>query len=330
MGDVAMTVPVLQVLCQNYPELKVTVVSRNFFKPLFDTLPQVDFYEADVYGRHKGGIGLWRLANELLALDINAVADVHNVIRSNVITAFLWLKGIPSQKIDKGRKEKAQLTQAGGKEIAPLKSTHERYADVFRKMGFEIDLSSWMPPTKPQIPASCKEFFKSSDTKKVGVAPFAAFSSKAYSLENMGAVLEQMASLEYEVFLFGGGKKETEQLEVLAASFKHVHNLAGRLKFQEELACIAHLDAMVSMDSGNGHLATIYGVPVITLWGVTHPFAGFVPFQQPMENQLMANRNAFPLIPTSIYGNKFPKGYERAIDSISPKAVVKRLREILD
>ncbi|HBC05033.1 MAG TPA: ADP-heptose--LPS heptosyltransferase RfaF, partial [Aequorivita sp.] len=51
----------------------------------------------------------------------------------------------------------------------------------------------------------------------------------------------------------------------------------GKLTFEEELALISNLDLMLSMDSGNGHLAAMYGVPVVTLWGVTHPYAGFVP-----------------------------------------------------
>ena len=87
---------------------------------------------------------------------------------------------------------------------------------------------------------------------------------------------------------------------------------------------------MVSMDSGNGHLAAIFGVPIVSLWGVTHPFAGFAPFGQIMENNLMADRIKYPLIPTSIYGNKFPEGYEDAIKTIPSKTVVKKILEILN
>jgi ADP-heptose:LPS heptosyltransferase len=86
---------------------------------------------------------------------------------------------------------------------------------------------------------------------------------------------------------------------------------------------------MISMDSGNGHLAAMYGVPVITMWGVTHPAAGFVPFGQSVENQIVSNREEFPLIPTSVYGNKFPPGYDKVMKTISPEQIVKRVRQIL-
>ena len=47
MGDVAMTVPVLRAFVSQNPEIKVTVISRPFFKPLFDTIPNVSFFAFD-------------------------------------------------------------------------------------------------------------------------------------------------------------------------------------------------------------------------------------------------------------------------------------------
>ncbi|MEO0528703.1 MAG: glycosyltransferase family 9 protein, partial [Bacteroidota bacterium] len=103
----------------------------------------------------------------------------------------------------------------------------------------------------------------------------------------------------------------------------------GKLTFQEELALISNLDLMLSMDSGNAHLAAMYGIPVVTLWGVTHPYAGFYPIKQARDNALLANRDKYPLIPTSVYGNKMPSGYEKAMETISPEAVFQKIEMIL-
>ena len=86
---------------------------------------------------------------------------------------------------------------------------------------------------------------------------------------------------------------------------------------------------MLSMDSGNGHLAAMYGIPVVTLWGVTHPYAGFAPFGQNEENSILSDREKYPLIPTSVYGNKMPNGYDKAMESISPSKVVNKVEQIL-
>ena len=322
MGDVAMTVPVLRIFTETYPEVQLTVVSKKQFKPFFKTLSNIVFIEADVYGEHKN-FGLIKLANKAKSKKIDAVADLHNVIRSKIISNYLRLQGYKIATIDKGREEKRQLTASEHKNFAQLKSTHQRYADVFEKLGYPLDLSNYTFPERQQLNRRLHNVIGKHTKKAIGIAPFAAFKSKMYPLELMKKVISELHKSEkFKIFLFGGGLEEEEILKGIASNFKNVTNVAGQLTFEEELALISNLDGMLSMDSGNGHLAAIFGIPVITLWGVTHPFAGFVPFKQPMANQLTADREEFPLIPTSIYGNKFPEGYEHAIGSISPEKVV--------
>jgi ADP-heptose:LPS heptosyltransferase len=329
LGDVAMTVPVLKVFSETYPDIKLTVLSKAIFNPLFADLPNTDFLEADVYGKHKG-IGLLKLANVIKSLGIDAVADLHNVIRSNIITQYLRVSGIKTIRIDNGRSEKKALTREINKNFRQLKSTHQRYADVFSLMGLPIDLNKNIPAPSKDFTPKFQEIIGIAPKKIIGIAPFAAFKSKMYPLELMRKVISRLDSIqEYKILLFGGGEEEIAILKNLESDFTSVNSIAGILSFKEELALISNLDLMVSMDSGNGHLAAIFGVPVVSLWGLTHPFAGFAPMGQSMENNLLADRSKYPLIPTSIYGNKFPDGYEDAIKTISSKTVVGRILEIL-
>ncbi|MBT0607179.1 glycosyltransferase family 9 protein [Aequorivita echinoideorum] len=329
MGDVAMIVPMLTILAKTYPDLKITMVSRPFFKPFFEGIENVQFLEADVKVRHKR-FGLLKLANEIHHLGVDAVADLHGVIRSKIITEYLKLKGLKTASIDKGRREKKALVSSENKKFVQLKSTHQRYAEVFAKLGFPINLKQPVFLMKKRLTPKLNAMLGVEMKKAVGIAPFAAHQSKMYPLDMMAKVVAQLdASDKYQVFLFGGGNKEGEILKKMAAPFGNVINVAGKFSFEEELVLISNLDVMVSMDSGNGHLAAMYGVPVLTIWGVTHPFAGFTPFNQPMENQLVADRQAFPKIPTSVYGNKFPAGYEKAAGSISVEAVVAKIKNLL-
>lgn len=105
--------------------------------------------------------------------------------------------------------------------------------------------------------------------------------------------------------------------------------MAGKIKFQQELQLISNLDVMLSMDSGNTHIAAMLGVKVITLWGATHPYAGFSPFNQPLENALVSDSNQFPKLPTSVYGNKKVKGYEDAMRTILPQTIVLKVKNVL-
>ena len=81
------------------------------------------------------------------------------------------------------------------------------------------------------------------------------------------------------------------------------------------------------MDSANGHIASIYNVPVITLWGLTHPYTGFTTFNSDLKNQFCVDREKFPLVPNSVYGNKMIKGYENAMRTISIEEVLGRVTE---
>lgn len=330
MGDVAMTIPVLKVFSETYPDVKLTVVSRAFFKPLFADIPNLNFLEADVYGKHKGVSGLMRLAKEALVRDIDAVADLHNVLRSKIIRNYLKFKGIKTAYIDKGRNEKKALTRAKNKVFKPLKTTHERYADVFKQLGFPLDLNRFSPTFKKTLSPKILGLAQIKHQKIIGIAPFAAHHGKKYPLANMKKVLQLLDKTKhYHILLFGGGKKEVEILNDLSQEFSTVINIAGKLSFTEELDVISNLDLMVSMDSGNGHLAAIFGVPVLTLWGVTHPYAGFAPFKQSENLQILANREKFPEIPTSIYGNKYPEGYEKAMETIQPEMIFEKICEVM-
>ncbi|WP_372754732.1 glycosyltransferase family 9 protein [Mariniflexile sp.] len=324
MGDVAMTVPVLRAFTQQYPEVKITVLTRAFFEPLFKELPNVSVFAADVKGKHKGVYGLFKLSKEIKNLGIDAVADLHNVLRTNILKRFLFGKRVV--QINKGRAEKLALVT--GQNFQQLKTTHQRYADVFETLGFKLNLLNPTFPQKAALNDNLKLLLGNNLKKLIGIAPFAAHESKMYPLDLMKVVIEDL-SKDYKVLLFGGGKKEIELLDGFASTSENVINIAGKLSLEDELALISNLDVMLSMDSGNAHLAAMLGIKVVSIWGVTHPFAGFAPFNQPDDYALLSDRNQFPKIPTSVYGNKYPENYKEASRSISPETVIEKIKAVI-
>lgn len=326
MGDVAMTLPVINALIRQQPNVRVTVLTKAFLKPLFKQIPRVTVFEAEVKGRHRGIFGLYKLYKSLKKTDIDAVADLHDVLRSNILKVFFKLGGYRFAQIDKGRSEKKALTSVSNKAFKQLKTTHERYADVFRNLGYSVSLSSVDVFSKVKEASSIEEVFNLKNSTYIGIAPYAAFQGKMYPLDLMEEVVVLLnAKDNYQVLLFGGGSHEKEVLDSWEAAYDNVTSMVGKYSFSDELAIISNLDVMLAMDSGNAHLAALFGVATVTLWGVTHPFAGFYPFQQDLENALMADREKYPLIPTSIYGNKLPVGYETAMRTISPEEIFKKI-----
>lgn len=324
MGDVVMIVPVLRAFTQQFPDVKITVLTREFFTPLFRDLPNISVFPADVKGKHKGIFGLYKLSIELRKLRIDALADLHNVLRSRILKFFLF--GIKCIHINKGRAEKKALVS--GQTFKQLKTSHQRYADVFEKLGFKLVLSHPSFPEQSILNNKTLAIVGSDKLKWIGIAPFAQHESKMFPLDLMTIVIATL-SKKHKLFLFGGGQQEIDILNSIENNHENVINLAGKLSLSEELDVISNLDVMLSMDSGNAHLAAMLGKKVITIWGVTHPFAGFAPFNQPLNYALLSDRNKYPKIPTSIYGNKYPESYKEVSRSIFPETIIKKVEDII-
>lgn len=321
-----MTVPVLRAFVKQYPTVKLTVISRPFFKPFFEGIPNLEFFAFDEKERHKGFPGLLRLFQDVKKLKIDAFADLHNVLRSKVVSLLFALSGKKRATVDKGREGKKELTRAENKIFKQLPTMFERHAKVFEELGFPVDLSHPEFPEKANLNAEITKLIGENYQKLIGIAPFAQYDSKVYPLDLMQEVIAKLAeNKDQTILLFGGGKKEIEILNSLSEPFKNVINMAGKIKFQQELQLISNLDVMLSMDSGNAHIAAMLGVKVVTLWGATHPYAGFLPFNQSLENALTSDRNQYPKIPTSVYGNKIVEGYEDAMRTISPEMIVEKI-----
>lgn len=330
MGDVAMTVPVIRALIEQHPDVRVTVVSRPFFKPFFKDIDRVEFFEIDLKQRHKGAKGLLCLFNDLKKLNVDYFADFHNVLRSQIIRTIFSLKGIKVAAIDKGREAKKALTRAENKVFKQVPTMFSNHLNTLQKLGYTVDLST---PKFPSVVAIPKEFSDDiqMDAALIGIAPFAQYTSKVYPLDLMQKVVDTLAENKMnKIFLFGGGEQEIALLTQLKKQHTNVIVAAGKIKFDAELALIQNLDVMLSMDSGNAHIAAMLGKKVVTLWGATHPFAGFAPFNQPADYCITADRTKFPLLPTSVYGNKVVEGYEDVMRTIEPQMVCNKIIEVLN
>jgi ADP-heptose:LPS heptosyltransferase len=206
----------------------------------------------------------------------------------------------------------------------------ERHVDTFKQLGFSIDLTN---PHFPEKAILSEEIFSITGTKNqnwIGIAPFAQYESKVYPTDLMQQVIDDLAkNKNVKIFLFGGGATEIQKLKQLQNNHDNVIIVAGKLSFEAEIQLISNLDIMLSMDSGNSHISSMLGVKVITLWGATHPFAGFKPFNQPDDFCLTSDRKQYPFLPTSVYGNKKVAGYENAMRTILPFQVIEKINSNL-
>lgn len=329
LGDVAMTIPVVYAFAKAYPMHEINFLSRRSFRTLYINAPEnLRFLSADLSDKHKGLTGLNTLYNQLSAEGFDHIIDLHDVLRSNYLTFRFKLSGARTATINKGRQEKKQLTRKTGKVFTALKSTFERYQDTFAKAGFHfsIDFKSVFQEqqniSKLEILTGAKD-----ELKWVGIAPFAKHQGKVYPEMLMTQVVEQLTrDGRYKVFVFGGGPDEQLAVNKWVKKYPRLISTISQLTIEQEIALISHLDTMISMDSGNMHLASLAGTKVVSVWGATHPFTGFMGWNQTVENAVQTELDCRPC---SVFGNKpcHRKDYA-CLYQIKPESIVDRVEKI--
>lgn len=330
MGDVAMTVPVVCALANQYPHVRITVLSRPFARPLFENLaPNVGFMGADIKGEYHGIKGLNTLYRRLTAKNFTAIADLHNVLRSDYLRMRFNLDRYKVAHLDKHRQERRALTSSRNKVLAPLPTAFDSYAKVFEKLGYPLDLSQTYPlmsggTSLRLLPEAIGE--KKPFQQWIGIAPFAAHPGKAYPLDRMEQVVDGLIHRHpsCRIFLFGGGSHERQLISGLIEHRPNCVSVPALLNgLSEELILMSHLDVMVSMDSANMHLASLMGTTVVSVWGATHPYAGFMGWHQSTDNAVQLD---MPCRPCSIFGNKkCLRGDLACLTNIDPQAIINKV-----
>ena len=130
------------------------------------------------------------------------------------------------------------------------------------------------------------------------------------------------------IFIFGGGNKENILIKKITDKHQECINASEYLaSLPQELILMSHLDVMISMDSANMHLASLVNLPVVSIWGATHPYAGFMGWNQSPDNAVQLNLNCRPC---SIYGNKpCIRGDFACMKNITPELIVEKVENIL-
>ncbi|MDE7386580.1 MAG: glycosyltransferase family 9 protein [Muribaculaceae bacterium] len=333
LGDVAMTIPALYDACTSNPDATIVMLTRRSMTGLFVNRPDNLIIEGVNLDDYKGIAGMWRLMGEMVTRHgITAYADLHDVLRTKLLRIAARLKGIPTAHIDKGRSEKKRLTRRAHKVMLPLTNSVDRYRATLAAVGLAAeprfvglfdgrpsDPTAYAAITPPRQPGETW----------IGIAPFAKHEGKIYPPSLMEQVVRELSGRTgTTVFLFGGGPYEQKILGEWARKYPSTISLAGkRYGFDVEMALFRDLDAMITMDSANMHMAALAGSPVIAVWGATHPYCGFSGWHIPDDRNIQL---PIPCRPCSVFGNKpCLTGDYRCMTSIKPNYITDKVDEII-
>lgn len=320
MGDVAMLPHALRALREADPSVRITVLTRERFGPFFAGL-DVALMDADFKTRYRGFAGLLRLTRDIRALQVDAVIDEHDVLRTKIVRTLLRLGGMRVTTLRKGRIEKWFRLGCSNPSARPLRHTVVRYCDALRRAGFEFE------DPKPARRSPRPNPMGEKRGRWIGFAPFSAHAGKTCPEPLREAIVRTLSERFDRVFIHGGGGAEALFAERMEALYSNVTALWGKVGLAGELDLIANLDAVISMDSLAMHMAALVATPVVSIWGATHPALGFLGYGCDPEGIVQTD---LPCRPCSVYGSRpCKRGDYRCLGALTAEQVIDRLEIVL-
>jgi len=331
LGDVAMTIPVLYSAAKANPDDSFVMVTQTFLMPLFINPPaNLKILGIDIKGSEKNLEGFLRFSLGLVGQKYDMVLDLHNVIRSRMLDYLFRLNGKRVFIVDKKRRARKRLTGKPPKNITPLPTIATCYADVFRNAGLSVEDTFTSLFADRQ-----KDFFWITSVfgeKKrhwIGIAPFAKHHGKIYPVDEMESIVNQLSKRQdVTLFFFGGGSYEETILGQWAFRNANTHCVAGRYNLEQELEILSRMDVLVAMDSANMHFASLVGTKVVSVWGATHPYAGFYGYKQLPQYAVQIELQCRPC---TVYGKKPCHRNDYAcLKQITQKQIIDKINFILE
>jgi ADP-heptose:LPS heptosyltransferase len=310
LGDVILTTSVLS-------PLKEMGFSVDFltFKPFGEILRNQPFVDRVLEVDRKGlkSISQIRsLAEELQNYEFGI--DLHDVLRTKLLRRFLPFKTYVYKK--KGLLRRLMVL------FKPFKSkwlyVPELYATALKKAGIEVE--NPRPILYPNLKVR-KEFKKKLPENLITLSPGARWETKRYPLKKFKEIVREVKRKGFHPVVVGGKEEESlgKELEGEGAL-----NFCGMLTLSESLALISLTKGVISNDSAVVHMARALKVPVVSIFGPTHPAFGFAPYP---DEGISITLN-LPCSPCSLHGKTRCK--EQICFNIPPKKVVDKLFSLLE
>jgi ADP-heptose:LPS heptosyltransferase len=321
IGDVAMTVHALRSLSRKYPDLEITLGTRERLAGFFKEIPNVDF----LFFPDKAGLKeLYEYIKTAGRKRFDYVADLQNNLRTSIIRTSLRMTGSKVAAYEQMAygKWKVRRSWPWKKDITPLRNNVLRFCDVFGKLGFPVP-----DPVLVHKVLPLPDGFGPKEGVWIGIAPFSRREKKIYPLDSCAELIRLLSLRCGKVFIFSGPGAEVKFCNGMKAMYPNIETVFGRTDLAGETALISNLDALVTMDSATMHMATLTGAPYLAIWGGTHPATGYSAYGANWEKNYLQLDMACR--PCSSYGEGGCRyGDFHCLGLISPDMVVDKLEEL--
>lgn len=306
IGDVVLTTPVIEALAKNGYE--VHYLAKSAFSILLKPNPNVE-----KVWEFKGDLD--SIISDLKNEEFDLVIDLHNNYRSSKVKRALKKESLTFKK----PRIKYFLLTKLGINVKPEPHIVRRFLNVIRPIVGEVD-----------HPKMSFYFESPSDTftklilpsKFIVIAVGTAFQTKTIPIHKLVAFIQ---GLSKKVVLIGGDDDLNRSHTIQENCKAELMNLVGKLSISDSARLIEKSELLVSGDTGMMHIGAALNVPMLNIFGSTHPILGYTPFYGKDENKsVIVENNNLRCRPCTKQGqNKCPKGHFKCMNDISVDQMLK-------
>ena len=277
VGDLVLSTPLFEAARTRLDAGRVGVVVRPETANLLRNNPHVDdIFVYDKHGAQKGALELLRLARRLRGADYDAALIPHRSLRSALLG---FLAGIPVRVGFDRSAGRMFLTDR-----VPYRPVHEVDRNLSLLASWEGDTDGIRPALYPdgadrmRVDALMRLSDVAPSEPLCGISPGSVWATKRWLPDRYAALIRRLdREYGYRSVLFGSSGDRPLCAEIAAESGVDPLNAAGALTLLQSAALAARCSAVVSNDTGMGHVAAAMDTPVVALFGPTVSAFGFVP-----------------------------------------------------
>ena len=319
IGDVALSVLAVRALRETYPDLDITVVTREHLLCLFEDIPNLSFFMVPHHPEWEDRLELIR---QLRSGKFDAIADLQNTFTSRILCRMVAFGSTRVERFDRCRKQLRDLTKhrPGAK---PVREEVLRFLDVFARLGYPVN-----PPVVKRKTLPVPEVFGPKKGRWVGLAPFTTKLTKMYPLDSAAEVVRRLHEEFDKVFIFSGSNAEQHFCEEMTSLYPGVETVYGRTNLAGEVALISNLDVLVCAAGATMHMARLTGAPIVALWGGTHPACGYGAFGADPERDYL--QLDLPCRPCSAFGEGYCHREDYAcLNRLTPDMILDKVHDVV-
>jgi len=327
LGDVILTLPLIQELYEAYPDSRITSLTIPSTAEILLHHPAVaDSLVYDKRGRDRGISGLFRTAHRLRRERFDLALVPHRSFRSALLAV---LAGIP-RRIGFDSSTGSFLFTDTVPRDGTLPET-QRNLDLLKAMG--VDTGAGPPRVYPgehhrrQAQAFLDRHGITPQSDIIGVAPGSVWPTKRWLPEGYASVIGRLREGEgRSVVLFGGAEDRRLCRRIVRMAGEGIPVAAGELSVLSAAALMERCRLVISNDSAAAHLAAAARCPVVAIFGPTVPEFGFAPYG---DDHIVLGADV-DCRPCGIHGgNRCPRRTFACMRDITPETVLEAVRSIL-